>query len=223
MDLTPTDIPDVVLVRPPRFGDDRGFFSETFRAEWFPEFDFVQDNHSFSAEQHTLRGLHFQVPPADQAKLIRVTEGRIRDVAVDLRKGSPTFLEHVAVELTADGGEQLLIPSGFAHGFLTLESDTTVLYKVTSYYSPEHDAGIRWDDPALRVDWGYSPQLHREETIRRAATAFLDTLQALADASHRTGTTEAAPSDFPLAELDDQKMDHLAALLRRADRRADPR
>lgn len=154
MQLVPTALPDVVGLTAPRFGDDRGFFSETFRAEWFPGLAFVQDNHSMSAEAGTIRGLHFQLPPFDQAKLLRVARGRIRDVAVDLRAGSPTYLAHVAVELTADGGEQLLVPSGFAHGFVTLEPDTVVLYKVTNYYHRESERGIPWNDPALAVAWG---------------------------------------------------------------------
>lgn len=154
MNLVPTSLPDVVTLVPPRFADDRGFFSETFRAEWFPGLAFVQDNHSMSVEAGTIRGLHFQLPPFDQAKLLRVARGRIRDVAVDLRAGSPTYLEHVAVELTADGGEQLLVPSGFAHGFVTLEPDTVVLYKVSNYYHRESERGIPWNDPTLAVVWG---------------------------------------------------------------------
>lgn len=154
MHFTPTAIPEVRLLTPPRFTDSRGFFGETYRAEWFLGFDFVQDNHSYSRQAGTIRGLHYQLPPSDQAKLVRVAQGRINDIAVDLRMGSPTYLRHVVVELTAEGGEQLLVPSGFAHGFATLESDTVVLYKVSSYYSREHDAGIAWDDPTLGVDWG---------------------------------------------------------------------
>jgi dTDP-4-dehydrorhamnose 3,5-epimerase len=143
-----------VLVLPDRYSDDRGFFSETFRAEWFPDHSFVQDNHSYSKRVHTIRGLHFQKPPMAQAKLLRVVSGRIRDVAIDLRRGSATFLEHVAVELTELGGEQLLVPAGFAHGFITLEPDTVVLYKVTDYYSKELERGIAWNDPSLGIDWG---------------------------------------------------------------------
>jgi dTDP-4-dehydrorhamnose 3,5-epimerase len=153
MEFLPTQISDAVVLVPERHGDARGSFSETFRAEWFPGLDFVQDNHSFSEEANTIRGLHYQEPPDDQAKLLRVGRGRIRDIAVDLRAGSPTFLQQIAVVLTADGGEQLFIPSGFAHGFVTLEPRTEVLYKVTAYYSPDRERGIRWDDPALGVDW----------------------------------------------------------------------
>lgn len=154
MQLQPTSIPDVVGLVSPRHQDDRGFFAETFRAEWFPTLTFVQDNHSFSTDRGTIRGLHFQLPPYDQAKLVRVAQGRIRDVAVDLRAGSPTYLGHVAVALTASGGEQLLVPRGFAHGFITLEPDTVVLYKVTSYYRRDAERGIPWNDPTLSVDWG---------------------------------------------------------------------
>lgn len=158
MHLTPTAIPDVVTLAPPRHGDGRGFFSETFRAEWFRGIDFVQDNHSLSVERFTLRGLHYQDPPRHQAKLIRVSRGRVRDFAVDLRAGSPTFLHSVAVELSSDDDSQMLIPSGFAHGFITLEPDTEVLYKVSDYYSPEAERGIRWDDPSLAIDWGIAAE-----------------------------------------------------------------
>jgi len=154
IDTQPTAIPDVRILVPPRHEDDRGFLSETFRAEWFPGLRFVQDNHSFSARRHTLRGLHFQTPPAEQAKLVRVAAGRIRGVAVDLRRRSSTFLEHVSVELSAENAMQALVPAGFAHGFVTLDPGTVVLYKLTASYSPDHDRGVRWDDPVLGIDWG---------------------------------------------------------------------
>lgn len=148
------------LLEPRRFGDDRGFFSETFRRSTFEDagivHDWVQDNHSLSGPRGTVRGLHFQLPPKGQAKLVRVTRGRVLDVAVDLRRGSPTFGQHVAVELSADAWNQLYVPVGFAHGFCTLEEDTEVLYKVSEYYSPEHDRGLRWDDPALGIEWPFS-------------------------------------------------------------------
>jgi len=150
----PTPIPGVVLIKPERHRDNRGFFMETFRAEWFPEIVFVQDNHSRSEEPMTLRGLHYQAPPGDQAKLVRVIRGRIRDVAVDLRAGSPTFLQHVSIELDAESTDQLYVPAGFAHGFLILEPDTEVVYKVSNYFDPQAERGIRWDDPALDIDWG---------------------------------------------------------------------
>ncbi len=170
MQFTPTAIPEVRVLTPPRFTDSRGFFAETYRAEWFPGLDFVQDNHSYSRESGTIRGLHYQLPPGDQAKLVRVVQGRINDIAVDLRMGSPTYLRHVVVELTAERGEQLLVPSGFAHGFVTLESDTVVLYKVSSYYSSKDEVGIAWDDPTLGVDWGVAsdPVLSaRDRTLPR--------------------------------------------------------
>lgn len=150
-------IPDVVLVQPVRHGDERGYFCETYKK---PEFDafgidiaFVQDNESLSREVGVVRGLHFQTPPQAQAKLVRAVRGAIFDVAVDIRVGSPTYGRWVAAMLTGRGGEQLFVPHGFAHGFCTLEPDTIVAYKVDAPYSPAHDAGIRWDDPAIGIDW----------------------------------------------------------------------
>jgi dTDP-4-dehydrorhamnose 3,5-epimerase len=153
MELIPTEIPDVLVVRAPRFGDERGFFSEVFRDTWFEGLAFVQDNHSKSGPVGTVRGLHFQVPPHAQDKLVRVTKGAIYDVAVDLRHGSPTFGRHAGAVLSAENWDQLLVPKGFAHGFCTLEPDTEVLYKVTAHYSPDHDRGVLWDDPALGIRW----------------------------------------------------------------------
>lgn len=153
-EFRPTALPDVVLVLPERHDDARGFFAETFRADWFPRLAFIQDNHSHSNHPGTIRGLHYQEPPVAQAKLVRVAQGRIRDLAVDIRRDSATFLKHVAIELSAEGGEQLLVPEGFAHGFVTLEPDTVVLYRVSAYYSREAERGIAWDDPALAIDWG---------------------------------------------------------------------
>lgn len=150
-------ISDVVLVQPVRHGDDRGYFCETYRKPQFDAFGiditFVQDNESLSREVGVVRGLHFQTPPQAQAKLVRAVRGAIFDVAVDIRKGSPTYGSWVAATLTAAKGEQLLVPHGFAHGFCTLEPDTLVAYKVDAPYSPAHDAGIRWDDPELAIDW----------------------------------------------------------------------
>ncbi len=144
---------------PKRFGDERGFFSETFNARAFeevaPGVTFVQDNHSLSRDVGVIRGLHFQTPPHAQGKLVRVTRGRVLDVAVDIRKGSPTYGHHVAVELSADNWTQFWVPAGFAHGFCTLEPDTEFLYKVTDYYSPESDSGIAFDDPDLGIDWPF--------------------------------------------------------------------
>jgi dTDP-4-dehydrorhamnose 3,5-epimerase len=160
MDVRPLDIPDVKLITTKRFGDHRGFFSETYTRKAFVEagidLDFVQDNHSRSAERGTLRGLHFQGPPFAQDKLVRVLKGAILDVAVDLRRGSPTFGRHVAVELTDESWQQLLVPAGFAHGFCTLVPDTEVFYKVTNYYAPQHDFGVLWNDPDLGIDWPVS-------------------------------------------------------------------
>ena len=159
MDIIASDIPDVLIVRPDRYGDHRGFFSETFRDTWFGDAGlvFVQDNHSLSGAVGTVRGLHFQVAPRAQDKLLRVVRGAILDVAVDIRDGSPTYGEHAAVELSAENWQQLLVPRGFAHGFCTLEPDTEVLYKVTDHYAPECDRGIRWDDPALGIEWPVAP------------------------------------------------------------------
>lgn len=151
-------IPEVLTITPRRFGDDRGYFCETYNARAYDEIgvtaSFVQDNHSFSAHPGTVRGLHYQAPPHTQAKLVRVVHGRIYDVAVDARRGSPTFGRHVGVELTAKGGEQVFVPAGFLHGFITLEAETHVIYKVDSYYSRECDGAVRFDDPDLAIDWG---------------------------------------------------------------------
>ncbi|MCO5089971.1 dTDP-4-dehydrorhamnose 3,5-epimerase [Bosea sp. (in: a-proteobacteria)] len=155
--LEDTAIPAVKIVTPKRLGDHRGFFSETWSRESFAaaglNLDFVQDNHSLSGPAGTLRGLHFQSPPFAQDKLVRVTRGAILDVAVDIRASSPTFGLHVAVELSAQNWKQLLVPAGFAHGFVTLEPDTEVLYKVTAPYAPQSDHGLAFDDPALGIDW----------------------------------------------------------------------
>ena len=155
--ITPTAIPAVAVIEPRKFGDHRGFFSETYsrealRAGGF-DLEFVQDNHSLSEQAGTLRGLHFQSEPYAQDKLVRCARGRILDVAVDIRKGSPTFGRHVAVELSGENWRQLLVPKGFAHGFLTLEPDCEVLYKVTNPYSAAHDCGLAFDDPALGIQW----------------------------------------------------------------------
>ena len=157
MQVIDTAIPAVKRVIPKRHGDDRGWFSETFRADVLAQHGidiaFVQDNQSFSKPAGTLRGLHFQLAPAAQTKLVRVLSGAILDVAVDLRRASPTFGRHVAVRLDAEGGEQLYVPAGFAHGFCTLVPDTMVAYKVDAYYSPADDRNLRWNDPAIGIDW----------------------------------------------------------------------
>lgn len=155
--ITPLSIPDVKVIVPDRFGDDRGFFSETYSrrgmADAGIEEEFVQDNHSLSALVGTVRGLHYQLQPFGQAKLVRVVRGAVVDVAVDIRRGSPTFGQHVAVTLSAAAWNQIYVPVGFAHGFCTLEPDTEVVYKVTAYYSRAHDRGISWNDPELGIAW----------------------------------------------------------------------
>ena len=151
------EIPEILIIRPKRHMDARGFFSETFNRSTFAQagidLDFVQDNQSRSTQAGTIRGLHYQSAPFAQDKLVRVVKGRIFDVAVDIRKSSPTFGKHVSAEISAEEGNQILIPVGFAHGLCTLEPDTEVLYKVTNYYSARHDLGIRWNDPELAIDW----------------------------------------------------------------------
>ena len=145
------------LIKPKKFGDERGFFSEVYSVRSLAEVGihdtFVQDNHSFSSQRGVVRGLHFQSPPFSQGKLLRVTRGAIFDVAVDVRIGSPTYGKHYAVELSAENWFQIYLPPGFAHGFATLTEDCEVLYKVSALYSPPHEQGIRWDDPALAIAW----------------------------------------------------------------------
>jgi dTDP-4-dehydrorhamnose 3,5-epimerase len=158
MDISTTKLEGLLLISPQKHEDHRGFFSEVFRDDKLKEHgftrDFVQDNHSLSVEQGVLRGLHYQKPPFAQDKLIRVLRGSILDVAVDIRAGSPTFGEYYSTELSAENWKQLLVPHGFAHGFVTLEPNTEVLYKCTSYYAPEHDAGILWNCADINIDWG---------------------------------------------------------------------
>ena len=160
-------IREVIEIGPDRYEDERGFFSETYSrralAEAGIEDEFVQDNHSLSVAQGTLRGLHFQAPPAAQAKLVRVVHGVILDVAVDIRVGSPSFGQHVCCELSAREWNQIYIPQGFAHGFCTLEPDTEVTYKASDYYAPELDRGLLWNDPALGIDWPISDPLLSEK------------------------------------------------------------
>lgn len=150
-------IPEVRVLMPKKHGDHRGFFSEVYNKKILVaagiDIDFVQDNHSLSAERGTVRGLHFQVPPFAQDKLVRVVRGSVFDVAVDLRRGSPTYGKHVGVVLSAEAWNQILVPIGFAHGFMTLEPETEVLYKVSNYYSAEHDKGLFWNDLALDIAW----------------------------------------------------------------------
>lgn len=158
MQLLTTEIPDVKILVPKKLADQRGFFSETFNRKFLADagidVEFVQDNHSLSVHKGVIRGLHYQIPPMAQAKLVRVVRGAILDVAVDIRRTSPTCGRHVATLLSAENWRQIFVPVGFAHGFVTLEPNTEVLYKVSNYYSPQHERGIRWNDPDLAVDWG---------------------------------------------------------------------
>ena len=160
----------VIHVTPQRFSDSRGWFCETWTRHRFESWgivaEFCQDNHSLSRPAGTIRGLHFQRVPDAQAKLVRCLRGRVFDVAVDVRKASPTFGQWVSVELTAERGNQLFIPAGYAHAFLTLEDDCEVAYKVDAYYAPQSDGGIAWDDPDLAIDWpldGLSPLLSEKD------------------------------------------------------------
>lgn len=161
MDIKNLDLPGLRLVRPRVFQDARGSFTETYNEKAFAaggiSARFVQDNQSFSAKRGTIRGLHFQLPPAAQAKLVRVLLGSVYDVVVDLRRGSPTYGRWKGETLTAGGGEQLFVPRGFAHAFCTLEPDVIVAYKVDDFYAPASDSGLIWDDPTLAIDWPVAP------------------------------------------------------------------
>ena len=176
LEVVELDIADVKLITPKRFGDDRGFFSETYNKQRFVDAgivaDFIQDNHSFSARKGTLRGLHYQAPPFAQAKLVRVLRGAILDVAVDVRKGSPTFGQWVSAELSAENGTQIFVPRGFLHGFATLTPDAEIAYKVDAYYSKECDGAVKWNDPYLDIDWGIDEAIVSEKD--EAAQAFRD-------------------------------------------------
>jgi dTDP-4-dehydrorhamnose 3,5-epimerase len=157
MEIKATAIPEVKVIVPARYGDHRGFFSEVYNRQALAEaginIEFVQDNHSYSVQRGTLRGLHFQRPPVTQTKLLRVLRGAVVDVAVDCRVGSPTFGDYVMVELSAAAGDQILVPKGFAHATLTMAPDTEITYKVDAYYAPNRDLGIRYDDPDLAIPW----------------------------------------------------------------------
>ena len=181
MQVTKTVLDGVVILTPKKLGDQRGFFSETYNRKTLAglgiDLEFVQDNQSLSVDVGVVRGLHFQTPPFAQDKLVRVVKGRILDVAVDLRRASPTFGQHVAVELSAENWQQLLVPIGFAHGFMTLEPHTEVVYKVTNYYSPENDCGVRWNDPAIGIKW----PLPAEQAILSAKDAVLPFLNQVGD------------------------------------------
>lgn len=161
----------VKLIHTRRFGDDRGWFVETYHRPRLTALgvteEFVQDNHSYSRPAGTIRGIHFQAPPRAQAKLVRCSRGRIMDYAVDLRAGSPTYARYVAAELSPENGDQLYVPVGFGHAFVTLEPDSEVIYKVSDIYAPETDGGIRWDCPAIGIDWPLPPEgptLSRKDT-----------------------------------------------------------
>jgi dTDP-4-dehydrorhamnose 3,5-epimerase len=168
------------LINPKRFADGRGWFSETYNARSYAalgvDVEFCQDNHSLSKPAGVIRGLHFQRPPHAQAKLVRCVRGRIWDVAVDIRAGSPTYGKAVGAELSGDNGRQLFVPAGFAHGFLTLEPDTEVEYKVSDYYAPDCDGGLIWDDPDLALDWplpaGSAPVLSDKDRALPRLAAF---------------------------------------------------
>ena len=170
MKVIPTELPDVLIVEPKVFGDARGFFFESYNARAFREatgldLSFVQDNHSRSA-RGVLRGIHYQLPPFSQGKLVRVVRGRVWDVAVDLRRQSPSFGRWVGMELSEENQRQLWVPPGFGHGFVTLSESADFLYKTTEYYAPSHDRAVRWDDPGLAIGWpleGLVPQLSAKD------------------------------------------------------------
>lgn len=158
MDVQATPLPGLLVITPSRFGDARGFFSESYSKARMAEHgittEFVQDNHSVSAKLGTVRGLHFQSPPHAQAKLVRCGRGALFDVAVDIRKGSPTYGKWFGIELTFENGKQLLVPEGFLHGFSTRAPDTEIIYKCSDYYAPDCDGAVRFDDPDIGIDWG---------------------------------------------------------------------
>ncbi|MCC5999897.1 MAG: dTDP-4-dehydrorhamnose 3,5-epimerase [Pararhodobacter sp.] len=178
MQIEPTSLPGVMVITPRRFGDARGWFSETWnkaaaQRAGLDAPDFVQDNHSFSATRHTLRGLHYQRPPHAQDKLVRCSRGAVLDVAVDIRKGSPHFGRWVGIELSAENGQQLYVPKGFLHGFLTLTRDCEVQYKCTDYYAPECDGSVRWN--SLGIDWGTDAPILSDKDIQAIAFADFET------------------------------------------------
>lgn len=170
MKITNTELDGVKIIEPKVFGDNRGFFMESYTEVGFREFGindkFIQDNHSLSVEPGVLRGLHYQLNPKSQTKLVRVVTGAIFDVAVDIRKNSPTFGKWVGVILSEHNKRQLLIPRGFAHGFCTLTPNTNVIYKVDEYYSPEHDRGISWNDPLIGISWPVSTPILSEKDAK---------------------------------------------------------
>lgn len=182
--VSSTSLNEVKIMNPVRYRDDRGSFSETYSKDALRaadiDIDFVQDNHVLSVQKGTVRGLHFQMPPFAQAKLVRVVRGAILDVVVDIRFGSPTFGQHVAALISAEKWNQILVPVGFAHGLVTLEPGTEVVYKVSQRYSPEHDKGLFWKDPALGIDW----PVNETEAILSEKDKRLPRLSELPDYFH---------------------------------------
>lgn len=178
MDVQSLDLPGVKLLTPRRFADARGYFAESYNARAFAEatggVEFVQDNESLSEHVGTVRGLHYQAPPFAQAKLVRVVQGAVFDVAVDVRKGSPTYGRWTGAELSADNGRQLFVPAGFLHGFVTRAPETLVLYKVDNYYDRDSDGAVHWLSPSLAVDWGLDPQAAVLSEKDAAAPYFSD-------------------------------------------------
>ncbi len=177
--LETTPLEGLLLLTPRRFGDARGFFSESWNKATMQavgiDLEFVQDNHSLSERKGTLRGLHFQTPPMAQAKLVRCGRGALFDVAVDIRRASPTFGQWFGVELSAENGRQLLVPVGFAHGFVTLQDDTEICYKCTAPYAPDCDAEIAWNDPVVGVDWGVSEPVLSDKDAQAGPLAKVGT------------------------------------------------
>ena len=175
MNVIETTLAGVLILEPKVFGDARGWFMESWSKKKMEDagifVDFVQDNHSFSAEKGTLRGLHYQLNPMAQAKLLRASRGTIFDVAVDIRRGSPTYAKWVGIELSAENHRQLFIPRGFAHGFITLTNDVEVLYKADNLYAPEYDGNIRWDDPEIGIKWPIAPVVLSEKDAAAPALA----------------------------------------------------
>lgn len=178
MEFTTFELPGLLQVVPQRFGDERGYFAEIFRQSGFRnhvgEVEFVQENESRSTRLGTVRGLHFQTDPFGQGKLVRCTAGALLDVAVDIRAGSPSYGHWAAIELSPENGKQLWIPAGFAHGFCTLKPDTVINYKVTAYYSAEHDKGLAWDDPAIGIEWPALADPHTLSAKDRAQPRLAD-------------------------------------------------
>lgn len=180
MQIERTSLDGVIILTPRRHGDHRGFFAESYSRKLLQEqdvdIDFVQDNHSLSAATGTVRGLHFQAPPHAQDKLVRCGRGALLDVAVDIRRGSPTYGRWVSVELSFENGRQLLVPRGFAHGFVTRTPDTEIVYKCSDYYAPETEGAIRWNDPEIDIDWGLPADIAPVVSDRDAsAPRLLDT------------------------------------------------